>query len=570
MKKDSRSIAVLLVAVMMIAAAADLALAAWSTDTAVNNQVWYSTAYKACPANISDGAGGVITMWYGPASSIYLQHLNADGVSQWSVVVISATSQEIRPVIISDGAGGAIVAWSRPNETYDDYNIYAQRVDAAGAVRWTAGGAPICTAGGNQHHPTVAPDQAGGAVITWQDERSSPEPDIYAQRIDASGAVMWTPNGTAVCATAGWQTEPVIAGDGAGGAIIAWTDSRLGTGYYDVFAQHVSALGSGLWTANGTPVCAAADEQSGVNIISDGVGGAIVSWQDYRNGGVTQYDIYAQRLSGGGASLWAFDGQAICATADFEYTPCLAGDGSGGAIFAWYNYVSSSGSMDLFAQRINATGSVMWASSGVPICTAAGTQNGPAVTRDGAGGAIITWTDSRGANSDIYAQRVNGAGAIQWAANGIAIATAAPSQSAPTIATDGTGGAIIAWMEQRGIYASQVGANGILGSRAPASAVGPIGDAPRIALLSQNTPNPFNPRTTIRFELTRPGSVRLDVFDVAGRLVRQLVDADLGAGRHEVSWDGRDERGHEAASGSYLARLECEGWVETVRMGLVR
>jgi flagellar hook assembly protein FlgD len=60
------------------------------------------------------------------------------------------------------------------------------------------------------------------------------------------------------------------------------------------------------------------------------------------------------------------------------------------------------------------------------------------------------------------------------------------------------------------------------------------------------------------------------VFDVAGRLVRTLVDEGMPQGSHEAVWDGRDAKGRGVGSGTYLARLEFGGTVEVVRMGLVR
>jgi hypothetical protein len=83
-------------------------------------------------------------------------------------------------------------------------------------------------------------------------------------------------------------------------------------------------------------------------------------------------------------------------------------------------------------------------------------------------------------------------------------------------------------------------------------------------------PNPFNPRTTIRFDLPAAGNVRLAVYDVAGRLVRVLVAGERPAGSHEAVWDGRDASGRSAPSGSYLARLVAGGKVEGVRLSLVR
>jgi len=88
--------------------------------------------------------------------------------------------------------------------------------------------------------------------------------------------------------------------------------------------------------------------------------------------------------------------------------------------------------------------------------------------------------------------------------------------------------------------------------------------------LHPNQPNPFNPRTTIRFELPAAGTARLVVYDVAGRPVRVLVDGGLSAGAHEAVWDGTDSAGRETGSGSYLARLTAGGRPETIRMSLVR
>lgn len=69
------------------------------------------------------------------------------------------------------------------------------------------------------------------------------------------------------------------------------------------------------------------------------------------------------------------------------------------------------------------------------------------------------------------------------------------------------------------------------------------------------TPNPFNPRTTVRFTLLRDGWTALQIFDLNGRLVRTLVDEMLGAGEHRRSWDGRNAQGRTLASGVYFARL---------------
>ncbi len=111
-----------------------------------------------------------------------------------------------------------------------------------------------------------------------------------------------------------------------------------------------------------------------------------------------------------------------------------------------------------------------------------------------------------------------------------------------------------------------------LGSVAVAGATSPVPDVAAAGgtRLLGNHPNPFNPATTIAFELDRPGRVQLTVHDLAGRRLRTLVDAGLGAGRHDLSWDGRDDTGQQLGSGVYLYRLTTAAGSAAGRMTLVK
>jgi subtilisin family serine protease len=103
------------------------------------------------------------------------------------------------------------------------------------------------------------------------------------------------------------------------------------------------------------------------------------------------------------------------------------------------------------------------------------------------------------------------------------------------------------------------------------SGASPVEQAiPLVYGLAQNFPNPFNPQTEIRFELPHPGNTRLKVFDIRGRLVKDLVSGHMGAGRHSVVWMGRDNGGRQVASGVYYYRIESGKFMETRRMTLVK
>ena len=83
--------------------------------------------------------------------------------------------------------------------------------------------------------------------------------------------------------------------------------------------------------------------------------------------------------------------------------------------------------------------------------------------------------------------------------------------------------------------------------------------APRVNALGQNRPNPFNPATTIPFSTAAAGRVTIRVFDVAGRLVRTLVDRTMPAGDYTARWSGDTESGGRAASGAYFYRIVFPG-----------
>ncbi len=117
--------------------------------------------------------------------------------------------------------------------------------------------------------------------------------------------------------------------------------------------------------------------------------------------------------------------------------------------------------MDIYAQQVNSAGSIQWTLDGIEICAAIDNQNYPQIITDGSNGAIITWQDHRGTSGDIFAQRVNSVGSIQWDINGSAICTMAGFQKEPQACSDGAGGAIITWPDYRSlshwdIYAQRI------------------------------------------------------------------------------------------------------------------
>lgn len=330
-------------------------------------------------------------------------------------------------------------------------------------VRWTSNGVAVCNLSGEQKLPDVVGDGAGGAIVSWQDYRSRTNFDIYAQRIDSKGALKWATNGVAVCAQGGEQEGPMITSDGAGGAIIAWVDSRSVT--KDIYAQKVGAGGSVAWGVNGVPVCAATGDQDFPSITPDGAGGAFIAWNDTRSGST---EIYAQRLDSGGNSVWTANGVNV-ATDSIETSagPGIVSDGAAGAIIAWLDR-RDGGQCNIHSQRVGPSGTPLWASGGVDISTTGnvwppqGSGSIPIIS-NGTGGAIMTWAVQVSSHRYVYAQNIEAGGAVKWRVNGVAVSTYPGDAENPRLTTDCAGGAIIAWhtgREKGNAFAQRVDSNG--------------------------------------------------------------------------------------------------------------
>lgn len=445
------------------------AFAQWSSDASVNNAICNFAGNQMNVQIVSDNAGGAICTWVDTrngSQDIYAQRIDASGNLQWPVdgiAICTAAADQLSPRLIPDGAGGAIISWIDKRTGDDD--IYAQRINAAGTTQWTADGVAICTIAGIQNAQQLISDGAGGAIIVWSDGRvGSPNADIYAQRVDAAGAVLWTAGGAPVCVASSLQNIPQLVSDGAGGAIIAWEDWR-NFSQTDIYAQRISSNGFTNWTFNGVVICSEGNfgNQYDTKMISDGAGGAIMCWLDNRNFG-SNTDIYIQKVNINGVTQWATNGLAVCNANFIQLSHKMIPDGSGGAIIVWEDRRTD---RNIYAQKFNTSGIIQWTANGIPVCNQTSTQEEPQIAAGASGSAIVLWTDYRNGELDIYAQGMNAAGSMSWATGGVPVTNESHAQSTAQLITDGAGGAIIAWQDLRStvdydIYSSRLFANGTL------------------------------------------------------------------------------------------------------------
>jgi hypothetical protein len=372
----------------------------------------------------------------------------------------------------------------------------------AASAAWVHDGTPLCTAASSQYNVTAIPDGAGGAVVVWEDARNGAA-DIYCLRITSAGvpAPGWPVDGAPVCTADFDQSGPHLCSDGAGGAIIAWTDLTPGASIWDVYANHIDSDGhiAAGWpaaTTRGVAVCTADEHQTGVRIVPDGAGGAFIAWSDFRR---VIGDLVVQHLLQTGAvdPLWPVDGlNAFNDTAD-QRDPVMLADGAGGCWLAWSDTRSAQSSLgqgyDIDFERITsqATPAIGHAVGGLPATTAVQTQGRSTMVPDGAGGVIIAWDDGRGASTtgvfttDIYCQSIDANAAMHagWptSSNNRALCTAIGDQDFPLAVSDSAGGAIVVWRDFRGpmprVYATHVTATSALAAGWPLNGLSLCSDA---------------------------------------------------------------------------------------------
>jgi hypothetical protein len=532
--------------------------------------VTVATNNQTNAVTITDGSGGAIVAWqdrHNGKSEIYAQKMNAAGNPLWTLngVPICTQDSSFNPSIVSDGLGGAIIAWEsyRGSITTD---IFAQRVNSNGVVQWTLNGLPIAVVVFNQDSIAMVADGFNGAIITWQDYRTNTgNSQIYAQRINSIGTLLWTANGVEICTHAFPARGPKVVSDGLGGAFITWYDKRAGN--YDIYTQRIATGGAVVWTTNGVATCTTpTTDQIKPDICSDGAAGIIAVWADFRS--TTDYNIYAQRQGPQGAIVWAVNGVVMNNNVAYDQMdPKIVSDGLGGGIISWTDHRTGAGpgTADIYAQRVNTSGTVQWTTTGIIICTAAGDQIYSQLVGDGNNGAYIVWEDHRNAgNSDIYAQRIASNAAITWSANGFGICTISNDQLKPGIISNGNNGAIVVWQDYRSgnnfdVYMNGFNTSGII------TAIPEFGTTPVEYSLSQNYPNPFNPVTQIDYQIPESGNVKISIFNALGKEVNVLVNESQNAGDHKIVWNAS-----EFPSGVYIYKLEAGSFVSNKKMILIK
>lgn len=389
---------------------------------------------------VGDGTGGAIIAWPDLSpnqlrSTKYLSKISSEGHVLWRRDFVSFDR------LVSDGTGGAIIAFDHAIGAditeHDETSVVLVRIDSQGNYPWGLQGVTTPRQGYWPNTLQVISDGASGVIVTWEEMESqagSTPPNatytwrIMAQRIDAEGNASWGDGGVIVSTNPENIVieEPSIASDGSGGAIVAWHQYPSGKVVggspewfmQDIFAQRIDPGGNILWQRSGVPlgIVQAAEAASPHTplVVSDSSGGAVVIWEDLRNGLAS---IYAQEVAADGTLAWQPGGVEalyVRSNASLAFRQ-IVGDGRGGAIVSCRFNEAGTGKKGILVQKLDSSGKILWPGNGIVVFN--GDTTNYSLSFDGQGGAIVTW--GIGASGESYIQRVSSEGRLLWNSKGI-------------------------------------------------------------------------------------------------------------------------------------------------------
>ncbi len=347
---------------------------------------------------------------------------------------------------IPDASGGAIVVWYE--DRAGDFDVFARRVNSQGVPLWTNDGNLVCVQPviSAQILPKAVSDGAGGAIVVWIDNRNGANA-LFAQRIDSLGTRLWASAGMAVATTSSQVTYFCLAADGASGAVISWA-SQPGLSS-DIHAQRLNASGAMQWGTAGKALCVNALDQYRPMVVRKSSGIFVVAWEDTRQGFRT--DLYAQALNAAGTLQWAANGILVAGSAQNAINPMLVATGADDCLLMWD--ADSLGTGDVRGQRLGATGAALWPGAGLRLFPP-GRSGLIGVCADGLGGAyaIVNVLEPSSGKSPLWVQRIRDTGVLYFAPAGIRVSSILSNQMGAVITRDNGNGCIVAWFDdQRGL-----------------------------------------------------------------------------------------------------------------------
>jgi hypothetical protein len=533
---------------------------------------------------------GTMVFWIDPRNAggphVYLQKLSrANGAPVFPnngiPVALGLAGGQINYQVLADGAGGAYVLIEAGSESAQ--RAWLSRIDGNGQPVWD-GPRPVTPGfdeqSGLEYQERTRLLRAGNRlIVAWSGvdtDYSDFLAEVGVQAFDEAGNVLWGDDGLRITSTPSIHEKlSDIALGPNGGVYLLWDSGNWQD--TNVMAQLVNAQGQPVLAAGGVVFAGGAGKQEQAIAVAGDHGNVLGLWLDY-TAEFSNSDLIMNSMNSAGTVEWTAN---VDLRPQSQKTPVLVSDRQGGAFIAYTDF-SNGQNDDVYAQHVLADGSLAWDETSTPVGVGAGTQEDVAATvvpRGGWSGLVLAMASEEAGDTtgykDLWARdsHVNPqGGAIGEHRYEGQVLHFFHTQREPFLSHDLADGVYLSWVDMRAsgkedlkdVYTTRLHRSGEdTGVEGPPAQV-------RGFQLAQNVPNPFNSETAIEFQILRAAEVRLEVFDLQGRLVRTLEQGPLGVGTHRRVFDGRDASGTPVASGLYIYRLQAGGHEESRSMLLLK
>ena len=372
---------------------------------------------QSVPSVAMDADGDFVVAWEseyqdGSDLGIFAQRFDAAGIARGPEFQVNSytASRQGRPSVAMDADGNFVVAWESWGQDGDNAGVFAQRYDAAGVAQ-----GPEFLVNTNttsiQRRPAVAMDADGDFVVAWQSySEPGPEFDIFAQRFNAAGATQG-PEFRVNTHIPNSQFSPTVAMDADGDFVVAWESYFQGGSEVSIFAQRFDTAG----VAQGGEFEVSTNDmywQYSASVALDADGDFVVAWQHTSDEGPGTYvgNVFAQRYNAAGVAQGP-EFLVNTYTTDNQAFPSVAMDADGNFVVAWTSEDQDGSRGGIFAQRYNAAGVAQGPEFQVNTYTPLD-QTLPSVAMDADGDFVTAWMSDRQDGSDwgIFAQRYDSEG----------------------------------------------------------------------------------------------------------------------------------------------------------------
>ncbi|MHB1685985.1 MAG: T9SS type A sorting domain-containing protein [Ignavibacteriaceae bacterium] len=440
----------LLLASLIIFILAPVSFAQWISNPAINTELAIEMVDPINISAVEDKNGGAFVFWqdnkYGFQNEIYFMHVNESGKISFRAdgkKITKLSGQEENPICTASLPNSAVVIWKDYTRSKSG-NLLAQRVSFNGTFLWQDYGVVVSDSKDEISDYSVDADNSGNTFIAYvaKEPEITGDYKIVIKKFSTEGKEIFIHDGISLNKSRVKKNITSIIADDEGGAFVFWLE--VINEKVILFGQHINPEGKEIW--GNKPIEISSKVHNVLNYFVTKAGSSIyAAWQTQRIDRV----IYHQLISDKGKPLWVPGGKLITNLKGNQVNPVAVFVDST-MILSWTNEYGKE--KEIYLQRFDKRGKPVWNKSGIPITNFRSVQFGQHLISDGKDGVILAWVDSRSDSTyaDIYSQRFDKNGKMMWSPLGLAVATNFNTpKSYLNLVPDGRGGAIAVFKNRR-------------------------------------------------------------------------------------------------------------------------